>query len=187
MTRADAELHAAPPAARTRRRSGSAALVLLAALGAALPAGSAAAQDAWLGRDKALHFGVSAGLAAAAYGVSAIWLERPAFRALVGASAALTAGAAKEVWDAAGHGDPSAKDFTWDLLGAVTGTGLSLAVDLTLRRWRRKRAGPQPAGSAVGHAVIAVRAPPIAAWRLATRGARQCPSRSSSSAGGSEY
>lgn len=114
--------------------------MLLAALWLACASSPSAAQDDWLGRDKALHFGVSAAIAGSGYGVSAIWLERPAWRALAGASTALAAGAAKEIWDAAGHGDPSGKDFTWDLVGALTGTGFALGIDYLVRHVRRERA-----------------------------------------------
>jgi putative lipoprotein len=110
-------------------------LALLLALGPALPA---RAQDAWLGRDKFLHFGVSTALSASAYGVSAVWLERPGWRFLAGAAAALTVGAAKEIWDAAGHGDPSPRDLTWDAIGALTGASLALAVDFGVRHGRRR-------------------------------------------------
>lgn len=142
--------------------------MLWLALAAASPA---SAQDDWLGRDKALHFGVSAALAATAYGVSAIWLEPPAYRTLAGASTALVAGAAKEIWDAAGHGDPSGKDFTWDLVGAVTGAGVALAVDLVVRRLRRGRSAAQPAALAPPALVLATfgrRAPRYCPWRLSS-------------------
>jgi putative lipoprotein len=105
---------------------GSALLTLLALL--AVPS-RARAEDAWVGRDKALHFGVSAAIAAAGYGLSASWIDRPGYRLLAGSSLALAAGAGKEIWDAAGHGDPSLKDFTWDLVGTFTGAGFALGID----------------------------------------------------------
>jgi putative lipoprotein len=89
--------------------------------------------DPWLSRDKALHFDVSAGLAAAGYGVSAGWLVDARWKALaLGGGVALVAGAAKEVADATGlvRGDPSWKDFTWDVLGTVAGLALAWSVDL---------------------------------------------------------
>jgi putative lipoprotein len=149
-------------------------LRLLAACLVWTAAAPAAAQDDWLGRDKALHFGVSAAIAASAYGVSAIWLEQPAWRALAGTSTALAAGAVKELWDAAGHGDPSGKDFTWDLLGAVTGAGFALGVDLLVRHVRKKR-GAEPAPAA--------RAPPFRPF--ARSEPRYCPSRLSASSNSS--
>ncbi|HEY2410455.1 MAG TPA: hypothetical protein VGI10_30830 [Polyangiaceae bacterium] len=85
--------------------------------------------DPWFGRDKALHFGLSVGLAATGYGVSSIWLKPPAERAAVGGAFSLSLGAGKELWDLAGHGDPSWRDFTWDVIGTAVGLGLSLATD----------------------------------------------------------
>ncbi|MBV9945280.1 MAG: hypothetical protein JOZ69_00340, partial [Myxococcales bacterium] len=75
--------------------------------------------DPWLGRDKALHFDVSAGIAAATYAVSAGWLVDARWKALViGGGVTLAAGAGKELVDATGWfgGDPSWKDFAWDVL-----------------------------------------------------------------------
>ncbi len=82
--------------------------------------------DPWFGRDKALHFGVSVVLAAGGYATSSLWLDRRSERALAGGAFSLTLGAGKELWDLSGHGDPSWRDFTWDVLG--TGVGLALAV-----------------------------------------------------------
>jgi putative lipoprotein len=100
----------------------SASLVLL------LGSGSASASDAdpWFGRDKALHFGVSAALSVGGYAASSIWLDTRTERALAGGTFSITLGAAKELWDLSGHGDPSWRDFTWDVVG--TGVGLALAV-----------------------------------------------------------
>ncbi|MCA9674948.1 MAG: hypothetical protein KC464_07940, partial [Myxococcales bacterium] len=90
--------------------------------------------DDWLGRDKALHFGASATLAVGGYAVSTIWLERHDQRAGAGAAVALSAGVAKELWDATGRGDPSWKDLTWDVVGTVVGVAVSLLVDRALER-----------------------------------------------------
>ncbi len=100
----------------------------------------ARADDAWFAPDKGLHFGVSLGLAAGGYALSSVWLSPPRYRALVGFSFALSMGLAKEVWDAAGHGDPSGRDVTWDILGGLTGTALAWGVDLALKRWRHQGA-----------------------------------------------
>jgi len=95
------------------------------------------AQDAdpWFARDKALHFDVSAGIAAAGYGVSAGWPVNARWKALaIGGGVALAAGAGKELLDAT-HvlgGDPSWKDFTWDLIGTVAGLAIAWGVDLLL-------------------------------------------------------
>jgi putative lipoprotein len=99
---------------------------------------SARAQDAdpWFARDKALHFDVSAGIAAAAYGISAGWIVPDArWKALaIGGGVALAAGAGKEILDAT-HvfgGDPSWKDLTWDLIGTVAGLAIAWSMDLLL-------------------------------------------------------
>lgn len=91
--------------------------------------------DPWLSRDKALHFDVSAGIAAAGYGVSAGWLVDARWKALaIGGGVALAAGAGKELLDAT-HvlgGDPSWKDFTWDVIGTLAGLAIAWGVDLLL-------------------------------------------------------
>lgn len=91
--------------------------------------------DPWFARDKALHFDVSAGLAAAAYGVSAGWIVDARWKALaIGGGVALAAGIGKEVVDAT-HvfgGDPSWKDFTWDVLGTIAGLAIAWGMDLLL-------------------------------------------------------
>lgn len=81
--------------------------------------------DPWLGRDKAVHFGVSATLALGGWAVGIPLFDEPPPRFVLGASLAITAGIGKELYDWAGHGRPSWRDFTWDLLG--TGVGLLLA------------------------------------------------------------
>jgi putative lipoprotein len=100
----------------------------------------AADADPWLGPDKALHFGVSAGLATGGYALTALWSDHRGVRAAVGGAVAVTAGAAKELYDLGGGGSPSWKDFTWDLLGAATGVGISYVVD----RWLWPRPAPTP-------------------------------------------
>jgi putative lipoprotein len=91
--------------------------------------------DPWVSRDKALHFDVSAGIAAVGYGVSAGWLVDARWKALaIGGGLSLAAGATKELIDATGAfgGDPSWKDFTWDVIGAVAGLAIAWGVDLLL-------------------------------------------------------
>jgi putative lipoprotein len=85
--------------------------------------------DPWLGPDKALHFGVSAALAAGGYAASSAWLDRRSERALAGGAFSVTLGAGKELWDLAGHGDPSWRDFTWDVVGTAVGIALAVGVD----------------------------------------------------------
>jgi len=102
---------------------------LLALVATARPA---LADDDWLGRDKALHFGVSAVLGGGGYAASTLFLEPRWQRATAGAAFSLTLGAAKELHDLAGRGDPSWRDFTWDVAGTAVGVGLGLVLDLLL-------------------------------------------------------
>ena len=94
--------------------------------------------DPWWGRDKALHLGFSAGLAATGYGVSSIWLECAWQRAGAGSAFALTLGTAKELADWAGYGHPSYKDMLYDLAGTALGVALAYLVDLATG------SGPEP-------------------------------------------
>jgi putative lipoprotein len=83
-----------------------------------------ASPDAWHGEDKLKHFVTSAFVQSFGYGV----LRRTGVShtvALSGATAATaTVGVGKEVWDARGHGTPSAKDLVWDAAGAGLATVL---------------------------------------------------------------
>jgi putative lipoprotein len=91
--------------------------------------------DPWISRDKAFHFDVSAGIAAAGYGISAAWLVDARWKALaIGGGIALATGAGKEIFDATGilGGDPSWKDFTWDAIGTVAGLAIAWGIDLLL-------------------------------------------------------
>lgn len=94
-------------------------------------AGAARADDPWWGRDKALHFGVSAVLTIGGWGVSVPLFDEEWPRLVVGGSVALAAGIGKELYDLSGRGDPSWKDFTWDLIGIATGLLVSFGLD----RW----------------------------------------------------
>jgi putative lipoprotein len=109
-------------------------LVVVAAVTLA-PAAYGQEADPWIARDKALHFDVSAGIAAAGYGVSAGWLVEARWKALaLGGGMAIAAGAGKELLDAT-HvfgGDPSWKDFAWDVLGTIAGLALAWGMDLLL-------------------------------------------------------
>ncbi len=93
------------------------------ALVSSLICGSARAsdKDPWFGPDKALHFGVSVLLASGGYAASSPWLDTRTDRALAGGAFSLSLGAGKELWDLSGHGDPSWRDFTWDVLGTAVG------------------------------------------------------------------
>ena len=112
------------------------ALVLVAAVTILSPSSRARAQeaDAWLARDKALHFGFSAGITVVGYaGVSLKTDHRPTRRA--GAIVfGLGAGVTKEVWDAFGHGDASWRDLAWDFAGTATGVLIAAGIDWLYQR-----------------------------------------------------
>jgi putative lipoprotein len=105
-----------------------ASLLVLATL---LASGTAAARDddPWFGPDKALHFGFSVALSAGGYAASSVWLDTRTDRALAGSAFSLSLGAGKELWDLSGHGDPSWRDFTWDVVGTAVGVALAAGVD----------------------------------------------------------
>jgi putative lipoprotein len=107
------------------------ALIWLSPLGV-----RAADPDPFWGRDKALHFGASAAIAAGGYAVgTGLWDERWKAIAL-GGGIALGAGALKEGLDAAGLGHPSWNDFAWDAIGAACGTAVALVVDMAVHGGR---------------------------------------------------
>lgn len=112
-----------------------------------LTTGPAAADD-WFARDKGLHFGVSAGIAAGSYGIAAVATEKRWKRALIGVGTALLVGVGKETYDAVGPGDPSGRDLAWDAGGAAVGAGLALSLDALLRRHPRPTRSVE-AGTAV--------------------------------------
>jgi len=82
--------------------------------------------DRWLAPDKVKHFFTAAFVQSVAFGsLRAVRVGQGA--ALVGASAVTaTASIGKEIWDAHGHGTPSARDLTWDAAGAGAATLLLL-------------------------------------------------------------
>jgi putative lipoprotein len=89
--------------------------------------------DPWFGRDKALHFSVSAVIAAGTYTLAATQFQARYPPLLLGAGVTLAVGAAKEGADALGAGDPSWKDFTWDVAGMIVGLGVAWGLDLLIR------------------------------------------------------
>lgn len=96
----------------------------------------AESDDPWWGTDKALHFSTAAVLAAGGYAGAAAAGQPRWVRWLAGAGTAVGLGALKEAWDATGHGDPSWRDFTWDVVGAATGLVTAWAVD---QLWAARR------------------------------------------------
>jgi len=114
------------------------------ALLASSPDARAASPDPWFGRDKLLHFGVSAGLASGGYWTAALLTDEPFVKLGVGAGTALAAGTAKELWDLSGRGNASWRDLTWDVVGTLCGLAVSWGLD-----WLLSEAGDEPAKAPV--------------------------------------
>jgi putative lipoprotein len=88
--------------------------------------------DDWVGPDKGLHFGASAGLSVLGHALALPLLESPLERATFGLIGSLALGLAKEFVDGVGLGTASFKDVTWNLAGAVTGALLAWTIDTFL-------------------------------------------------------
>ncbi len=99
------------------------------------PAASAAPPDPdpWWGTDKALHMGVSAGITGGGYALATQITDDIPGRAALAASLGIGAGLGKEVLDAMGLGDPSWKDFLWDVIGTSIAVSVSVTIDLGVR------------------------------------------------------
>ena len=104
--------------------------------------------DPWWGRDKALHFGVAGALAGIGYGVGTEIFDHRWQCAALGGGLAIGAGAAKELLDMTGLGDPSWRDFTWDVIGAVVGLGVAIAIDAVVRSSSSPSSAPPSTSSA---------------------------------------
>lgn len=113
-------------------RAGAAAVLFGLVLRDPRPA-SAADRDPWLAKDKALHFGVSAGIAGGAYAASAAIFEARGHALLTAAGITIAIGAGKEALDLAGYGTPSWKDFAADVAGTIVGLAVAWSVDLLVR------------------------------------------------------
>ncbi|MET0591830.1 MAG: hypothetical protein ABW133_03965 [Polyangiaceae bacterium] len=111
-------------------RGATAVIALVLGVAAPKVARADADPDPWFGRDKALHFAVAAGIAGTGYGVTTAFADDRWKALAVGGGAAVAAGALKEGIDAAGYGDPSWKDFAWDVAGAVVGVAVAWGVDV---------------------------------------------------------
>jgi putative lipoprotein len=98
----------------------------------ATPAFADDTRDPWFGRDKALHFSVSAGLAAGGYAAAALVSREEPPRLLFGAGFALGVGIGKEIADRYTGGDPSYRDLAWDAAGTAAGVLLTWAIDRAL-------------------------------------------------------
>ena len=129
-------------------------MVAAIAIAATLSTGSRAqaTEDGSWGRDKALHFGVSAGLGATGYGLSSLVLKPRWQRAASGAGFSLSLGAAKEIMDMHGTGTASERDMAWNVVGTATGVGLAWLADILLGA-RRTEAEPSTQAAAVSVSV----------------------------------
>jgi putative lipoprotein len=85
--------------------------------------------DPWFGRDKLQHFGVSAALAVGGYGASAMVFRDERARLATGAGLALTLGAARELDNLGGTGQPSWRDMAWNAIGIAVGLSAAWLVD----------------------------------------------------------
>jgi len=113
-----------------------AVLLALGSIASTVSVPARAEPDPWIGRDKALHFAVAAGIAGAGYGVTTAF-ARDRWKAFaIGGGAALAAGALKEGYDATGRGDPSWKDFGWDVVGAAVGLAIAWGIDAAVHGGR---------------------------------------------------
>jgi putative lipoprotein len=97
--------------------------------------------DPWFGRDKLIHFSASGSLAVVGYASASMLTESRPVRLGAGATLALGAGVAKELWDLDGHGDASWRDLSWDLIGAASGLLVSAGVDWAVHRMFRPPPG----------------------------------------------
>jgi putative lipoprotein len=117
-----------------------ASVVLLATTGSA----RAADPDPWFARDKALHFSACAVVSAGGYGAAALATDDVRIRLAVGAGSGIAIGAAKEIWDLTGRGDPSMRDLTWDLVGTLTGVAVASLIDWMVHRSSTGRVARAP-------------------------------------------
>lgn len=114
----------------TLGRSAFALWAALLCLGASPSA--AQAEEPRVARDKWLHFGVSASLAAGSYAVAWSAFDCRWQRVALSSGLTLALGGGKELLDLAGLGDPSWRDFAWDALGTATGVFVAWLLDVLL-------------------------------------------------------
>ncbi len=89
--------------------------------------------DPWFGKDKLLHAAATFGLSSGGYAIGVATIDRRWAALLLGGGISLALGGLKEGLDAAGLGQPSAKDFLWDVVGTALGLGVSVTFDAALR------------------------------------------------------
>lgn len=116
-----------------------------------------AQEDPWFGPDKAKHFGASAVIAVGGYTLGAAVFEDRTSALALGGGLAITAGVGKELYDAAGYGDPSGRDLVWDVAGTVTGLGVAWLFDM-LVRGDLEPTSEQPAASTAATTAFSTRA-----------------------------
>jgi uncharacterized protein YfiM (DUF2279 family) len=105
-------------------------LALLASLPALAQQRAAGPEDPWVGRDKALHFGVSTLGPLAGYAAGEALFGDGARGLWVGGAVGLGVGVGKELYDlSTGRGTPSVRDLAWDAAGTAAGLAFGLAVD----------------------------------------------------------
>jgi putative lipoprotein len=92
--------------------------------------------DPFWGPDKALHFAVAGMIAGVSYGATTAVTDDRWKAFAIGGTAAVGAGALKEGFDAAGFGDPSWKDFAWDVIGGACGLGVAWVIDVAVQGGR---------------------------------------------------
>ena len=85
--------------------------------------------DDLAGFDKLEHVGANVFIVDFTWGIAAFYDAPLWARVAFGVGAAATASIGKELWDAAGNGDPSLGDLTYDALGIGTGVGFALAAE----------------------------------------------------------
>jgi putative lipoprotein len=122
------------------------AVALVAAVTILSPAAHARAQDAdpWFARDKALHFGVSAGITIVGYAGASLKTDHRPTRRAAAILLGLTAGVSKEVWDAFGPGDASWRDLAWDVIGTATGVLFAAGIDWLYQRLSQPSVAASP-------------------------------------------
>jgi putative lipoprotein len=117
-----------------RPRAAALAALLACVGGGARRVHAQRANDEWLGADKALHASASASVALLGYGGAALVTDDRGMRAGVATAIAIDVGIAKELWDLAGHGDPSRRDLAWDVVGTAAGVAIAAAIDWIFHR-----------------------------------------------------
>jgi len=104
-----------------------------AAAQAAAPSPEVTDPDPWFGTDKLLHAGATFALSSGGYALGVATIDQRWAALLLGGGISLALGGLKEGLDAAGLGQPSAKDFVWDVVGTALGLGVAVTFDAALR------------------------------------------------------